>query len=171
MTEFKLRRAVGVHASVVGEELRRIHDANGRLTPEIVVDDARPAEAPLHPAFTWDDAKAAEEFRLMEARDLIRAVHLVEEDGTDRGCAYAHVSIETEDGEGRGYYPVEQIVQDSEMLGAAIESLAKKQQEAAKALADLEREARRTGARHQIAGIGKARMSTEAAAKELAALI
>jgi hypothetical protein len=57
----------------VGERLEKIR-AGSQLTAETVVEDARPPEAALHPAFEWDDTVAAEEFRKAQARQLIGAV-------------------------------------------------------------------------------------------------
>jgi hypothetical protein len=39
-----------------------------------VVEAARPKESPLHGSFTWDDTKAAQQWRIQQARQLIRAV-------------------------------------------------------------------------------------------------
>lgn len=63
--------------------LREIASANnGVLLPERVVEAARPKESPLHDCFTWDDDKAAHEYRLWQARTLIRTtVRLLEVDG------------------------------------------------------------------------------------------
>ena len=52
-------------------------EERGALTPENLVDVSRPEDAVLHGEFTWDDAKAAEEFRKTEARALIRAIIIV----------------------------------------------------------------------------------------------
>lgn len=55
------------------EVLEAIADANaGVLTPALVVDTARDPGHPLHPKFEWDDAKAGEEYRRVQARTLIR---------------------------------------------------------------------------------------------------
>lgn len=59
-------------------ELLRQHH-NGRLTAQIVVEQAIDEQSPLHPAFEWDDTKAAEEYRLEQARSLIRSVLIVSE--------------------------------------------------------------------------------------------
>lgn len=63
----------GLKAQDVGERLEKIRAA-AELTAERVVEDARPPEAVLHPAFEWDDFAAAEEWRKEQARALIRAV-------------------------------------------------------------------------------------------------
>ena len=53
--------------------LRSIAAKNdGLLKPEDVVEAARPANSPLHTRFTWDDSAAAHQFRLEQARTLIR---------------------------------------------------------------------------------------------------
>jgi hypothetical protein len=52
------------------EEVRLSHD--GKLRPPDVVNAARPEESPLHSHFEWDDSEAAEEYRLYQARYLIR---------------------------------------------------------------------------------------------------
>lgn len=75
------RGGFGVPAQVAGERLAALRDEKGDgFTPRDVVDDARPDDAPLHPVFEWNDAVAADEFRLTQARFLIRSVVLVRED-------------------------------------------------------------------------------------------
>lgn len=56
------------------EELRSIYERHGRLTPALVVEEARPEDHPLHHRFCWDDEEAAERFRLVQAATLIRQV-------------------------------------------------------------------------------------------------
>lgn len=59
---------VGGHLDLLRQE------SKGELTPEDVIKDARRNNSPLHSFFQWDDGKAAEQFRLSQARGLIRAV-------------------------------------------------------------------------------------------------
>ena len=40
----------------------------GNLTPEMILDFARPKKSPLHDYFEWDNTKAAEQWRLHRAR-------------------------------------------------------------------------------------------------------
>jgi hypothetical protein len=72
-------RASGIDAQTLGEELGRIHEQHGALRPVDVVNEARPEDAALHPAFEWNNQKAAEEWRVHTARNLIRSVHVVNE--------------------------------------------------------------------------------------------
>ncbi len=46
----------------------------GKLTPELVLDDARSESSPIHRLFEWDDTAAAHNFRLLQAAELIRRV-------------------------------------------------------------------------------------------------
>ena len=56
----------------------------GLLKPEAVVEAARPVNSPLHTRFTWDDTEAANQYRLQQARQLIRTtIQYIEVDGQD----------------------------------------------------------------------------------------
>lgn len=58
------------------QRLERIRQRNGGvLTPDGVVKDARDPKSPLHEHFTWDDSLAAHQYRLDQARTLIRIIH------------------------------------------------------------------------------------------------
>ena len=63
----------GLNAQTVGEELARLTAKYGMLTAEVILREAEPEDAPLHPAFEWDDSKAAREYRLSQARYLARS--------------------------------------------------------------------------------------------------
>jgi ribosomal protein L12E/L44/L45/RPP1/RPP2 len=52
-------------------------DADGHLEPAALVKDAREAGSPLHDDFEWDNTKAAEGYRLDQARSLIRQVRVI----------------------------------------------------------------------------------------------
>ncbi len=53
--------------------LERIRKGNnGILLPEDVVKNARSVKSPLHSHFQWDDSIAGEEYRIWQARQLIK---------------------------------------------------------------------------------------------------
>lgn len=57
----------------VKEELETIRKANGGvLRPQNVVEFASNPNTELHSRFCWDDTKAAHEYRLWQAREVIR---------------------------------------------------------------------------------------------------
>ena len=60
--------------SSLREELQRIYEDEGTLTAKVVVDSARPDDAPLHSRFEWNDTVAGERFREVQAMELIRSV-------------------------------------------------------------------------------------------------
>ena len=70
------RAHVGVPADVAGRELSRMAKG-GEITARAVLDAARPEESPLHPAFEWDDAVAAELHREEQARLMLRSIRIV----------------------------------------------------------------------------------------------
>lgn len=82
-------------ADAVGKHLDLLRQrARGELTPKDVVEDARNPNSPLHPHFEWDDSEAAEQYRLQQARHLIRAVVAVfvsDEVPVTKQRAYVHV--------------------------------------------------------------------------------
>jgi hypothetical protein len=60
-------------------ELRKIAKRHGGLLcPEHICKAAEDDASPLHGFFIWDDAKAANEYRLWQARELIATYWIVE---------------------------------------------------------------------------------------------
>lgn len=59
--------------SSIKDELSRLARKHGRLLPETVVEEARSKDSPLHDSFQWDDSAAAHQWRLVQARQIIRA--------------------------------------------------------------------------------------------------
>ena len=68
--EWKEGTRIKLDPQMVGEHLTKL----GRITAESVLDDAKNPDSPLHPFFEWDDSTAAEEYRRVQARLLIRSV-------------------------------------------------------------------------------------------------
>jgi len=64
-----------VNAQAAGEEIERVRQqSGGAFTPHCIVDVARDDQNPLHPAFEWNDAVAADHYRVVQARHLIGAL-------------------------------------------------------------------------------------------------
>lgn len=83
-------------AKAVGEHLELLRQrCKGELTPEDVLADAQHDNSPLHSFFEWSDTEAARQFRLQQARGLIRAVVAVyvhEDRPAVRQKAYVHIN-------------------------------------------------------------------------------
>jgi hypothetical protein len=60
----------------IEDALRELEREN-RLLPADVVEKARDPDSPLHSHFEWDNTAAAEKYRLVQARTLIRTVKLM----------------------------------------------------------------------------------------------
>ena len=107
----------GVSADVAGTVLQRML-RKGPLTAERVLSAARPQSHPLHPAFEWDDAVAAEEHRLGQARHLIRSVRVVMQGGDAEPIA---VHVTHEKCGGSAYVATADLQNDAELREAAVE--------------------------------------------------
>lgn len=88
------RAHVAIDPEVAGRELKRLAK-HGEVTAAVVIDAARPEDAPLHAAFEWDDAVAAEKHRAEQARLILRSIRIIREPEKEPERVYWHV--ETED--------------------------------------------------------------------------
>lgn len=103
---------------IAGTELDRIYEKNGALRPADVVDEARPNDAPLHPAFEWNNKVAGEKWRQEQARNMIRTVVVVtpDEDGEEvEEKVYVNVRMDNES----SYAPTRVVVRDDELFESA----------------------------------------------------
>lgn len=66
----------GIDPEKAVQELERIENIFGKITPEIIVNASRPTDSPLHQYFNWDDEKAAEQWRMQQARILLNNIEV-----------------------------------------------------------------------------------------------
>ena len=78
---------------IIEQELRKIEQRDGVITPSAVVEAAEPETSPLHSHFQWNNDKAAHEYRLWQARQLI-AVVIFERVGDEPQRTFTSVVIE-----------------------------------------------------------------------------
>lgn len=102
----------GRNAQVIGERLAHLRTELGSLTPLVVLDDARPADAVLHGYFEWNDTEAGEQWRRFQARKLISAVQVVVEEGDHEVTTRAFVHVTDEDGDDPRYEPLTTVLSD-----------------------------------------------------------
>lgn len=82
-------------AQAVGAELEKIREeSNGVVLPEVVVSRAKDESSPLHRYFEWDDSKAAQQYRLEQARNLLRHIIVVENGDKTPRRAFIVTSVE-----------------------------------------------------------------------------
>lgn len=94
-------------------ELERLK-SDGVIKPVDVVEAARDVESPLHDCFTWDDGEAAHQFRLLEARNMLR-VYVVTEASAPANVR-AFVSLTSDRATpGGGYRAIADVLSDDAM--------------------------------------------------------
>ena len=129
-----------ITAQDAGEELARIHAERDRLTPQVVVDESRPEDAPLHPAFEWDNHLAGERYRHIQARDLIKTVEVIQpaKNAPEPEPAYVNVSKSA-----RRYEPMTEVVKSPQMFESAFLQACERLRAAARAMEQLQQIAKR----------------------------
>ena len=66
----------------IGEAIDKVATANdGHIKPAAIVEAARASRSPLHRHFEWDDEKAADAYRIEQARTLIRSIRTIDDTG------------------------------------------------------------------------------------------
>jgi hypothetical protein len=106
----------------VCKELERLRNLRGGIiTPEQVVAAAKPRSSPLHLAFTWDDGEAAHQWRLEQARHLLRVYVTVIDDGKQELQTRMFVSLSSDRrGEG-GYRAITDVLGNAAMRKQLLE--------------------------------------------------
>lgn len=61
------------------EELKRIQDKYGEVTPKNLLEESRPKGAVMHKCYEWDNKKAAEKYRLWQSRNIMSSLTIVYE--------------------------------------------------------------------------------------------
>lgn len=105
----------------IGEALAQIAVYNsGYLLPYAVVDAARDPASPLHRFFEWDDRAAAEAYRAVEARRLIRLIRIVDDEREEPPRAF--LSVREAEGGGVSYRTAEEVASSRELQEAVLAS-------------------------------------------------
>lgn len=104
----------------IGEELEKIQQENGYISAEVVVSSATSETSVLHPYFEWDDGEAANQYRLTQARLLVRSVSvqiLSANDSDKKLTTRAFVEIKGEEGP---YMSLNVVVKNNELRAQLI---------------------------------------------------
>lgn len=86
--KYKINGLHKVSADVAGRICQELTESAEGLTPQKLVDVSRDVNHPLHGEFEWDDTVAAEAYRIVQAKQLIRDITIVQEEAekkADRG--------------------------------------------------------------------------------------
>lgn len=154
-----------VASAAIQAELERIADG-GRLTASGVVRRARQKSSPLHEYFEWDDSVAAHQHRLWQARQLIKRITIVREEGAPAEPMYVHIRQQDQDQGREGYYaPIADLQRDEWAI--AMEDARRRLDAARYAVDVLERYAKTTKRKSQVKA---ARKHLQRASEELVAV-
>lgn len=106
----------------IAKRLEKLASLNGgRLTPDAVLQDARSKSSPLHDQFEWNDSEAAKQWRLSQARELIRSVRIEIQTETRIVSTVCYVR-DPSAGEEQGYVEVAKLRDNKSMARDALMS-------------------------------------------------
>lgn len=86
-------RKFAVNANVVGAEIEKIEEEKGEVTARDLVDKATPEDSALHKLFEWNDAKAADGYRLRQASEILCHLSIVQEDAPEPTVVRAYTNV------------------------------------------------------------------------------
>ncbi len=92
------------------EEIAKRH--RGILKAEDVVEYAQNAKTHLHSKFNWDDSEAAHQWRLHQARNLIRVMVVYFEEDKTNHRVFVSLTPDREEREGGGYRSLVMVMSD-----------------------------------------------------------
>lgn len=72
--KYKMKYGAKASPIVIQESLLAIQKKHGKITPELVLQEAKDKNHPLHCCFTWNIGKAAQKMWVIEARQLISSL-------------------------------------------------------------------------------------------------
>ena len=108
-------------AEVIGEELDLIQKVDKKIVPERVVEVAQNETSRLHKYFNWDDEDAAHQYRLEQARHLIRSItveYIVEKENKETIRAFYNVADEENK---HAYVSLESVMSNADYRQQVIE--------------------------------------------------
>ncbi len=109
-------RMYPIPAQLVGEAIEDISKKHDGVTPQLLVDESREETAPMHPLFEWDNTIAAENYRIVQGREVLRSIVVVRisEDPTESGeTIRAFVNVAPlKDTTERKWVPIQEAIDD-----------------------------------------------------------
>lgn len=139
------RSITGVKSESVDAELTRIYTRDGELAASTVLEESRPSTAPLHGVFEWDDGKCGEEYRLIQARKLIRTVQIIRGESDKPVQKWVHIENQTGTQKEGAYHPIDVVTSQPDLFAIALRSLNARLNAAREAAEDLKHAAQDGG--------------------------
>lgn len=126
MTEYRWKPNVPsmwtkLDAQAIGSEIERLEEEHQHsLTPEEIVRAAESKRSPLHPAFEWNDEKAANHYRIDQARKLISLIDVVFVKA-DQSEVQVRAFVSVEAPGGRGYTQTVHALDDPDLRNQIVQ--------------------------------------------------
>ena len=119
--KIKYRKRNGFHvkapAVVIALVIMEVEKEDGCATPERILEVSTPKRAPLHNEFEWDDCKCGHNWRLEQARQIIRCLEVVGEDGEAKPEMIFCSAVENSSGE---FYKRGRVMNNKELYAIAL---------------------------------------------------
>lgn len=112
-TPLTIRSAAQADPQLIGEELAALTLPDGTLHVHDIPEAARNPASAMHHQFTWDDAEAAIERRLDQARHLVRSICAVPDEPSNEPPPRAYFSVNID---GQTAYRTVAAIEDSASL-------------------------------------------------------
>jgi hypothetical protein len=104
----------------IDDEINRIYNEYGSLTPTLVVEVAKNPKSVLHHLFEWNDTKAGVSFRIAQARSIITSVKINIITETRRVSAVSYVRDPRLASDQQGYISVSTLRTDKDLAKESI---------------------------------------------------
>ena len=109
-----------LHIDIQTQELDKLYKKYGKLTPDMVVKEAKKKSSPLHQYFEWNDTEAALQWRKQQARVMIHHIKVIREERRTHVREYIRVPEE------RCYKKTADVIEDPDDFEFVVHSLAGK---------------------------------------------
>ncbi len=105
-----------VEAKHAGKLLARLEKRDGGILPRAILTEAIPKDSPIHGWFEWDDTKAADIYRVEQARHMVQQLVVVyrETDADEPIECRAFLNVSDEE-TGRQYVSTAKVLSDDEL--------------------------------------------------------
>lgn len=111
-----------VRAKIYGKHLAKLQTKVKILTPEIIMNDARSKDSPIHDYFDWNDKTASEKYRLHSARSLLNHIKVKithDDESEDEIRKFHHIKIKSSETQS-GYVSVENVIKSEDYYSQII---------------------------------------------------
>lgn len=110
---FKQGFRSNLDAEIVGATIEQLSVTHGSVTADLLVEEAKHSDSPLHHYFIWDDSEAAKKYREDQARLLIRNVEvriIQNNQSTEPIKAFINVKSQYD-----GYKPIQKVMENKNL--------------------------------------------------------